>query len=428
MKLTEKAIAALTCEAGKRDRLVFDDDVSGLAVRVTRKGSKSFLVQYSAGTVKRRVPLGRWGAVNLADARKAARAILGRVAAGEDPAADRKAKREKDEAEDAARKYTLRVMIGEWQAVALAQRSERHRAEAVRAATKAFAAHLNKPAAALTKGAARKVLDDMVKTGNPVMAVRTHAYLRACYAWAVGRERLPNNPLADLPAPASVASRERVLSDEEVGAIYTAAGTLGWPFGPLLRVLLLTAQRRSEVAGMRWSEINADMTVWTLPGSRVKNGQAHVVHLSEPVRAILADVPRTQGQDLVFSTTGRTAPSGFSAAVARLKTATDAERAARAEAAGLEPPGPMEDWRLHDFRRACVTWLAGAGYNPAVADKLLNHVAATGLSDVARVYQRNQFLPERKAALNAWGAHVLAMAEGKVITGNVVPLHARAEG
>lgn len=428
MKLTEKAIAALACEEGRKDRLVFDDEVSGLAVRITAKGSKSFVTQYTMGREKRRVPLGRWGAVTLADARKAARAILGQVAAGEDPAADRKAQRKAAEAQAAAERYTLAALVEEWDALALAGRSDAYRGEAVRAIRFAFDGHLKKPAEALARAAALRVLDAMAKDGKHAMAGRTLAYARACYTWAQKRGKVPGNPFQGLPIPTATPSRERVLSDEEVGAIYTAAGTLGWPFGPLLRVLLLTAQRRSEVAGMRWSEINADMTVWTLPGSRVKNGQAHVVHLSEPVRAILADVPRTQGQDLVFSTTGRTAPSGFSAAVARLKTATDAERAARAEAAGLEPPGPMEDWRLHDFRRACVTWLAGAGYNPAVADKLLNHVAATGLSDVARVYQRNQFLPERKAALNAWGAHVLAMAEGKVITGNVVPLHARAEG
>ncbi|GEO82014.1 tyrosine-type recombinase/integrase [Pararhodospirillum oryzae] len=426
MKLTEKNIAGLVCEPGRKDRLFFDDDLPGLGVRVTAGGSKTFIVQYSAGNTKRRVPLGRWGAVALADARKAARAILGEVAGGGDPAAERRAKREEEEAKAASERYTLGVLIEEWEALALAGRSESYRAEALRAIRVAFSEHLKKPAGTLTRAATLKVLDGLAKEGKAAMAGRTLAYGRACYGWALKRGRVAGNPFQGLPIPTTTPSRERVLTDDEVGAIYAGAGTLGWPFGPLLRVLLLTAQRRSEVAGMRWSEITPDLSTWTLPGERAKNGQSHVVHLSAPVREILAQVPRTAGQDLVWSTTGTTPPSGFSAATVRLRAAGDAERAARAEAAGEDPPGPMPEWRLHDFRRACVTWLAGAGYNPAVADKLLNHVATTGLSDVARVYQRGQFLPERKAALEAWGAHVLAVSSGRTIPGNVVPL--RAEG
>ncbi|WP_299436782.1 site-specific integrase [uncultured Rhodospira sp.] len=428
MKLTEKTIAALDCEAGRRDRLVFDDDVSALAVRVTAAGSKTFLAQYSMGREKRRVPLGKWGAVTLAEARKAARTIMGEVAAGKDPAGERKAQRQQAQAKAEADRYTLAALLDDWSALALHDKSPRYQAEAVRAVRVAFGKHLDRPAAGLTRTTALKILDGMVKAGTPALATRTLAYGRACYGWAVKRGKLTDNPFAGLPAPATVPSRDRALTAVEVGAVFAAAETMPFPFGPLFRVLLLTAQRREEVAGMRWSELSPDLTTWTLPGTRTKNGQEHVVHLSEPARAVLSGLPRVQGQDLVFSTTGKTAPSGFSAAMTRLRKATEAERARRADAAGEPAPRPMAEWRLHDFRRSCVTWLADHGFNPVVADKILNHVAATGLSDVARVYQKSAFLTERKAALDAWGAHVQAMAEGRTADPDVIDLNAHRAG
>jgi integrase len=175
-------------------------------------------------------------------------------------------------------------------------------------------------------------------------------------------------------------------------------------------LLLLTAQRREEVAALRWSELSADLSIWALPGSRAKNGRAHVVHLADPARAILASVPRIVGQDLVFSVTGTTAPSGFSKAKLALDAAT-------AKETGAEIAG----WRFHDFRRTAVTWLAGAGFPPHVADRLLNHVGGS-IQGVAAIYQRSEFLAERKAALAAWGAHVLRCGDGAVAVGNVAVL------
>jgi integrase len=185
---------------------------------------------------------------------------------------------------------------------------------------------------------------------------------------------------------------------------------MGQPFGPLVRLLLLTAQRRHEVAALRWSELSADLSTWTLPGSRAKNGKAHIVHLSEPAREILSDIPRIVGQDLVFSVTGTTPPSGFSKA----KLALDAAMAS-------EVPTDREGWRFHDFRRTAVTWMAGAGFPPHVADRLLNHVGGS-IQGVAAVYQRSEFLAERKAALTAWGAHVLRSGDGVTAAGNVTVL------
>jgi integrase len=158
--------------------------------------------------------------------------------------------------------------------------------------------------------------------------------------------------------------------------------------------------------------LSPDLTTWALPGARAKNGKAHLVHLAEPARAILVSMPRIAGQDLVFSVTGKTPPSGFSKAKLAL-------HAAMAKDAGEATP----DWRFHDFRRTAVTWLAGAGFAPHVADRLLNHVTGS-IQGVAAIYQRGEFLSERKAALEAWAAHVLRCGEDAmhVALGNVTVL------
>lgn len=228
------------------------------------------------------------------------------------------------------------------------------------------------------------------------------SYGRACYGWARAREKVQSNPFEGLPIASAPAKRDRVLSDIEIGLIWRAAGMLGWPWRQFLRLLLVLGQRRDEVAGMRWAELASDRSLWTIPAERSKNSKAHIVRLPSEARTVLAEVPRLDGCPFVFSTTGRTPISGFSVAARRLDAAIANLRAGEAKDAGEPPPAPLPDWRWHDIRRTMVTWLAGAGFPPHVADKLLNHTTTTGLSDVARVYQRAEFLPERKAALEAW--------------------------
>ena len=419
MKLTEEAIEALACDPGQKDRLVFDDTLPGLAVRITAAGGKSFLAQYTVAGQRRRVPIGRWGAVTLKAARTAARGILGDVAKGQDVAAIRTAKREQVKAEAAADKLTLNALLGQWAEMALAKRKPSYSREAVRAVKMAFAGHLDRRADALTREDAVAALDALARAGKVAMPGRTAAYGRACYAWAGKRGMVPSNPFVALPIPAGNVSRDRVLTDGEVALIWQAAGALGHPFGPLFRLLLLTAQRREEVAGMGWSELSEDRATWTIPKERAKNGKAHVVHLVPAARAILDDVPvfvrpAVDGTaqlppDLVFTTTGKTPVSGFSGAKDQLDALIAKARAEAAADAGQAAPPALPPWRLHDFRRTAVTWMAGHGVAPHVADRLLNHVAGT-ISGVAAVYQRQQFLAERRAALEAWAAHVVRLS------------------
>ena len=421
MKLTEDAIADLACEPGQKDRLVFDDALPGLAVRVTAAGGKSFLAQYTVAGQRRRVPIGRWGAVTLKAARMAARGILGDVAQGQDVAAVRTAKRQQMKAEAAADKLTLDALLTQWSDLALAQRKASYRREAVRAVRMAFPGHLDRRADALTREDAVAALDALARAGKVAMPGRTAAYGRACYAWAGKRGMVPHNPFLALPIPSGTVSRDRVLTDAEVALVWQAAAEIGQPFGPLVQLLLLTAQRREEVAGMRWSELSADRATWTIPKERAKNGKAHVVHLAPTARAILAQVPRfvwatpdggsqPAAPDLVFTTTGRTPVSGFSGAKAQLDAQITKARTKAATDARRDAPSALSPWRFHDFRRTAVTWIAGNGVAPHVADRLLNHVQGT-ISGVAAVYQRGQFLAERKVALEAWARHVVGLGK-----------------
>jgi integrase len=156
---------------------------------------------------------------------------------------------------------------------------------------------------------------------------------------------------------------------------------------------------------------------WTIPAERAKNGRAHVVHLAEPARAILAELPRVAGADHVFP--GRTAGRDISA-FSKCKLALDAAIAAERAKTGMEQAA-MADWRFHDFRRTAVTALAGMGFAPHVCDRLLNHLTGA-IQGVAAVYQRHDFAMERAKALDAWAGHVLRTAEGDEKAGDVVVL------
>ena len=211
---------------GKKDALVFDDEQAGLGVRVTAGGGKSYLAQYTLAGESAAFPLGSCSAISLAAAREAVRAILGDVAKGRDPAAERKEAAHRGERKAAHDALTLEALLEQWEKLRLADKRERYAAEAVRALRYAFAKHLKAPAADLDRAAVVRVLDNLAKDGKTAMASRTAAYGRACYHWAMKRGSLPANPFQDLPL-APVAKRDRVLTDDELAAVWNATGGPG---------------------------------------------------------------------------------------------------------------------------------------------------------------------------------------------------------
>jgi integrase len=406
-KLTDRSLKELALAEGQRDRLVFDTACPGLGVRLTRAGTRTFIAQWMDPATKRKVrePLGVWGALTIDQAREAARVRLGAVAKGVNPRAERIKVRAEAERERAETKLTFDELVKEWAALHLAHRRPRYAAEAERAIRYSLADLLKRPAARITRADAVNALDKLAKAGATAMAGRVMAYARAAFRWAQKRGKVPANPFADLPISAGATERDRVLTDAELAEIWTAADGMAYPFGPFIKLTILTLQRREEVAGMRWSEIAPDLSRWTLPAARMKNAKPHDVHLPAAAGDVLRALPRMAGCDFVFTTTGKAPISGFSKAKDRIDAAVAAARAEAASKAGKKAAA-LTPWRLHDMRRTGVSKLAALGFDSIVADKLLAHKPAK-LRGVAAVYQRHDFAAERARALDAWAAHVV---------------------
>jgi integrase len=414
--LTEREIDGLTCKPGQKDQLYFDDVQRGLAVRVTAAGSKSYLAQYTIGGTKRRIPLASVDALSLAKAREAVAAIMGDVAKGMDPAAQRKAEAAERKAKDARDGFTLSVLIEDWERLHLSAKRGSYAVEAVRALRNGFAKYLDLPAAELDRKAVVKVVDGIAASGSATMAGRLVAYGSATYNWAVKRGSLSANPFLTVPV-AATPKRERVLSDDELAEIWRATDP-ATTFGAIVRTLILTGQRREEVGGMTWGEVAADLSTWTLAGVRAKNGATHLVPLSAPVVDLLKTRVRGRAEDFVFP--GRTgAFNGWSKSKERLDTTILKTRQK------TDPEAQsMPEWRLHDLRRTLATGLQRLGVRLEVTESVLNHVSGSG-GGIVGVYQRHDWATEKRAALDAWGEHVKALVEAREPAGNVVKLAAR---
>ena len=197
------------------------------------------------------------------------------------------------------------------------------------------------------------------------------------------------NPATDLPKPASETKRDRVLSDDELIAVWNAARKIGWPFGDAIRLLILTGARREEIGQLKWSEIKGD--VIALEGARTKNAAPQTIPLSLAASTVLQQAPRIADSKRIFTTNGQTAISGWS----RAKTKLD-------ELSGVS------DWRIHDLRRTVATGLQKLGVNLQTIEAVLGHTSGSR-AGVVGVYQRHSFDAEKRAALDAWGAHVTAL-------------------
>jgi len=244
--------------------------------------------------------------------------------------------------------------------------------------------------------------------------------LSRLFGWLIEKRRVAANPCANVATPKAPAARDRVLSNSEIACFWAACDKANQPFGPLLKVLLLTGCRLNEVAGMRRSELSDDLATWTIPGHRSKNHLAHVVPLSKVAQKVLESLDA--GGDLIFSTTGNTPVSGWSKIKARLDTAMIEKMREDAKAEGLNPVKcKLPPWRFHDLRRTCATGMAEIGIAPCIIEACLNHISGAR-AGVAGVYNRAAYAAEKKAALEAWANHLKAITTGKVAASNVVVL------
>ncbi len=263
----------------------------------------------------------------------------------------------------------------------------------------------------ITKRDVVKLLDDISDSGAPESAARVRAVLSKFFNWAVDRDIVEASPVPKGSTAKQGASRERVLTDREIRLVWLACEKVGWPFGPLVKLLLLTAQRRNEVAQAPRSEfqLGGNNQLWTIPPERSKNGKEHLVPLTSLTLEVISGLPEV-GETYLFSTTGDTPISGFS----RAKKAIDAEMLAiaRKEAAdtGLEPDDViLNGWTLHDLRRTAASGMARLGVPVHVVEAVLNHQSGT-IKGVAKIYNRYEYLEEKRLALAGWAEHAKLIA------------------
>ena len=405
--LTVKGIENLKPSAVRLE--VPDGLIRGLFFVLQPSGKASWAVRYRHGRQPRKLTLGTYPAIDLKAARELASCALVSVARGGDPAVEKQARKN---AERAPSDHLLSDKAVERfiERYAKANTRESSWREAERILQKEIALPWRgRPLEEISRATIHAILDAMVDRGAPIAANRSLAVMRRFFGWCVEREIIAKSPCEGVKAPSQTRSRDRILNDNELRAVWKACETLGWPFGPLVQLLILAGQRRDEVAEITWAEIDLEQSLWTLPRGRVKNDKGHTVPLSAQVVRVFEGLPGISSKrGFLFSTTGETAVSGFARAKERLDKLLDPE---------------MPGWTFHDLRRTLASGCARLGFAPQVVEAILNHKSGT-IRGVAAVYNRYDYADEKRAALDAWGRYVEGLVSDK--DANVIKLAKRS--
>jgi len=389
MKVTAKSVAALTLPADKSDVIHFDDALPRFGYRLRRSSGKvlrSWVVQYRRGRRSPRIKIGSADVITAEAARAAAKKILAKVDLGEDPQSDRHDRRSKD-------KLTLRALVDDYLVAKRQQLRPRSFVEIKRYLTTGYFKPLhNLPIDSITRrDVAHRVVAIARESGSPT-AARARGALSAFFAWCMQMGLVEHNPTVGSAKPAESKPRDRVLSDDELAAVWHACPNND--FGRIVKLLILMPCRRAEIGDMRWSEINPDGT-WTLPPERSKNGRPLALPLMPMARAIIESVPQLVTRDQLFGQRSH----GFTRWV-QDKCALD-ERLA----------GQVQSWHLHDLRRSVATRMADLGIMPHVIEEILNHRSGHKRG-VAGTYNRSPYEREVRAALTLWEDHIRALVAG----------------
>jgi integrase len=384
--LTDRAIKSLQpSQEGKR-RIVWDAIVPGLGIRITDRGVKTFVLvtRYPGSTSPAPRSLGVYGAISLEAARSKAREWLALIARGIDP--EQHAARKREQTFQAiSEQYFLR-------------KAKDHRSRAKTEATLARLVYPSfgpRPIEAINRSDIVRLLDRIEDERGPVMANRTLGIINRVMNFHASRSDDFRSPIVRGMARGTEQARSRILSDDELRAIWKA--TADYPvYGALLRFILLTATRRSEAGQMRWSELNGQ--TWIIPAARYKTNLDHVIPLSELALSVL---PERNGE-FVFSKNGREAIGGYG----RHKQAID-------EASGVS------EWVVHDLRRTARSLLSRAGVASDHAERCLGHV----IGGVRGVYDRHEYFEEKARAFEALAGQVQRIIDPK---SNVVSMRGKA--
>jgi integrase len=386
MKLTQSSVAKLT--SSKADEIFFDDELPRFGVRLREGGSRKYVVQYRQGGLPRRYTIGPTTTLTLDEARKRARKVLVAVDDGRNPGAEKETAR-------AASGLIFAAVTADFLAACRLKPKSLYD----------YNYHLKKlwkplhklPLGGISRQVVASHLRIIAQENGTVTANRARSTLSSMFAWAIGEGLCESNPIIGTNVQEEK-PRERVLTDAELAAIWKAAPDDD--YGRIVKLLMLTGQRRDEIGALRWSEIDFDAKLIALSSTRTKNGIEHRIPLSGEAIAILKGCVRHR--DLLFGL----GPNGF-AAWSRKKLELD--RACN-----------IKGWTIHDLRRTAATGIADLGVQPHVIEAVLNHISGHK-AGVGGIYNRSTYAAEKRDALDKWANHIrviLAQASGA----NVTPL------
>jgi integrase len=415
-------LTALNVENWKRSTArqeILDRD--GLYFIVQPSGVKSWALRYRRRSDGKAIKhtIGSYPAVTLKDARSAAIALRAEIERGADPHGAKVVARRQtveDSFDAVARRYIADLRRRQkrswkWSArlLGLAPNGSPETLDIIRDGS--VRDRGRRRVSLVDRWGARRIGDitdtdilhalDQVSAHAPIAANRLHAVLSSLFTWAKGKRLVTSNPCADLDRPSEERSRDRVLDDKELRKVWLAASELGHPHAGIVKLLILTGQRRNEIADLRWSEVDLEERALHLPAARTKNGRAHDVPLSASALAVVAGLSRLIDAEHVF-TIKRKPIVNFSHMKERLDKASG-----------------VADWTLHDLRRTVASGLQRLGVRLEVTEAVLNHRSGS-MAGIVGVYQRHDYADEKRDALARWADHVDAVVSGR--KANVVAL------
>jgi integrase len=369
-------------------RREISDGGSCLALIIQPTGLKSWIVRYRANGARVKRSLGSYPVLSLAAARAAARADREAATSGAAPvpAPSRIA------APAPAPVAIGGATVSEVWADYAARRLPLKKATTQSRYGGVFRKQLlpvwrDRPVASITRDDTNALADDAEEARGPNARNSLITVGSAVFTFALRKNLIVANPF-DKIEKLSLDSRDRVLTDVEIKTFWAGCDKLGPIFGPMFQLLLLTGCRRTEVSGMRYSELDAAKRVWNIPASRTKNKRPHQVYLTDAMLAVLSTMPRIEDCDFVFTSNGKTSSTGFS-------KGKDL----------LDEIAPLPDWTLHDLRRSFATGCGLLGIPEVDIEKCLNHPKGR----VAGTYNRAIYSKEMKAAWEKWSEHVTAL-------------------
>jgi integrase len=394
----QEQVDRLRAPEGKADAYVWDDECPGLSIRL-QGGSRRWVVWYQANGKRRRVTLGAVASIKLKEARIQAGRIVSNARDGKDALAEREATKAK-----AADTFGKLVDIFLERRAKPRQRPRTY-AEFERYLRKRWAPLHGRPLDSITRRDIATRLEEIRVGHGPISANRARTYLGTAFTWAMRQGLVETNLVIGTEPPAAETERDRVLSPEELAIVWQAAGAVG-EFGTIVRLLMLTGQRREEVAGLTWPELDLDHALWTIPGARTKNKLEHEVLLSRQAVALLPE--KRERRAHLFGRGHKGGYSGFSRSKARLEAAIAKEH-------------ELPAWTLHDIRRSVSTHMHELGIEPHIVEAVVNHVSGHK-AGVAGTYNRARYREQKRIALQRWADWLEAVAEGREPASNVIAL------